>query len=149
MDTTGTPRTTPTPDDYGPSDLDWDFLKPCDDPTDDVNGEQVRRNVPTAMALAPDESALYFGFKDGVKKFDLLTNRLSPTFVAATNAPVTAPAVTPDGRTLYAGGSFTQIGGAPRAGVARLDAATGATQEAFNAELTGGGEAGGPAMVAA
>ena len=50
---------------------------------------------------------------------------------------VFALAVSPDGSTVYAGGSFTEIGGEERSGLAALDADTG-TPTAWNPALEGG-----------
>jgi hypothetical protein len=58
---------------------------------------------------------------------------------ATTVAPVDALAVSADGARLYAGGFFTTMAGTARAGLAALDAATGALDPAFNPAPSGGG----------
>ena len=55
---------------------------------------------------------------------------------AQANGAVEALAASPDGRTLYAGGTFTAVNGVPRRHVVALDAHTGAVQP-FRADTSG------------
>lgn len=54
-----------------------------------------------------------------------------------TNGDVTALALSPDGRTLYVGGSFAKVSGQPRAKLAAVDAATGALRTGWTATPVG------------
>src|SRR6266567_6402495 len=59
--------------------------------------------------------------------FDATTGNLITSFDPVLDGKVTALAVSPDGSTLYAGGSFTQVNGAFHGYAVALSAATGAT----------------------
>jgi PKD repeat protein len=63
--------------------------------------------------------------------FDASTGQISDTFVPSFDAEVTALAVAPDGKTLYAGGVFNTINGVNARKLVRIDAATGAKVTSF------------------
>ena len=58
-------------------------------------------------------------------------------FDAPTNGKVLAVEVSEDGKTVFLGGSFTQVGGQPRTGLAAVDAATGQVRADWQADATG------------
>jgi hypothetical protein len=62
-----------------------------------------------------------------------------PPIAAPAVGPVAALAVSADGTRLFAGGFFTTMAGQARAGLAALNAATGALDAAFNPAPSGGG----------
>jgi len=66
--------------------------------------------------------------------FDVKTGEFISSFRPTFDKQVKALAVLPDGR-IAAGGYFTQVNGAARAGLVVLDPATGATSTSFNSRL--------------
>ena len=75
---------------------------------------------------------------DGVARnrlaaIDATTGELDPTWNPNANANVWALAASPDGSRIYAGGNFTSVGGLNRAGIAAIDATTGAPDAAWRA----------------
>ena len=77
----------------------------------------------TALAVSPDGSTLYVGGgfthvngsgRNHLAAFSTSTGALSTTFNPGANAKVGALAVSPDGTTVYVGGSFTTLAGATR-----------------------------------
>ena len=65
----------------------------------------------------------------------LTTGALSTTFVANTNGVVYALAS--DGRSLFLGGTFTNVNGVPRSGLAKVNLTTGAVDPTFTANTKG------------
>ncbi|KGM11077.1 LamG-like jellyroll fold domain-containing protein, partial [Cellulomonas carbonis] len=63
--------------------------------------------------------------------YDLRTGGLIASFAPTTNAQVLSIAASPDGRTLYIGGDFTQVNGASVWRIAAIDATTGALDTSF------------------
>ncbi|HYT39007.1 MAG TPA: hypothetical protein VEN99_05825, partial [Acidimicrobiia bacterium] len=76
---------------------------------------------------------------DPVLAFDPGAGTGTGTAPASVVGPVAALAVSADGSRLYAGGFFTSMAGVARAGLAALNAATGALDAAFNPAPSGGG----------
>lgn len=68
--------------------------------------------------------------------FDLTTGELTG-FAPVVNGTIRALAASPDGSTLYVGGSFTSAAGQPRSLIAAFDTQTGALISSFNPILTG------------
>lgn len=64
------------------------------------------------------------------------TNGALTSFAPSFNAPVWA--IRASGTSLYVGGEFTSVNGVARRGVAKIDAATGAVDPSFNANLPSG-----------
>ena len=62
---------------------------------------------------------------------DAATGEFVTTFTPQLDGAVRALALSPDGNTLYVGGLFSTVNGAPRRGIVALDAATGATVPGF------------------
>jgi len=60
------------------------------------------------------------------------------SFKPNVNGQVWAIEPSADGKWLYIGGTFTSVNGVARPGVAKIDAATGAVDKAFDAKLTSG-----------
>lgn len=58
--------------------------------------------------------------------YDITTGNLIESWNPGSDAKVRAVAVSPDGKTVYVGGNFTQVAGQPRSRVAAFDATTGA-----------------------
>ncbi|GEM_PF-1506115 len=91
----------------------------------------------TALALSPDRTTLYVGGHftqvDGKPRgygaaFDLATN--PPTLTSwdpKANGAILAIAPSPDGKTVYLGGTFTTLSGTARPYAGAVDAATGGT----------------------
>ena len=67
--------------------------------------------------------------------FDARTGALSTRFTPAVNGAVWAVRISPDGRSLYAAGSFTRVGAYARRGLVKLDAVTGAVDPRFDARF--------------
>jgi WD40 repeat protein len=97
-----------------------------------------------ALALSPDESALYVGggFSSPVSNIEAYTTAdrtAFDDFETGIDLPVRALAVSSDGASLYVGGDFTNITGAiPRFGIARVDAETGWFDGDFTPAISGG-----------
>jgi hypothetical protein len=64
--------------------------------------------------------------RNNVAALDAATGEVDLGFNANANAKLRALAASPDGHTIYLGGSFFKVGGLPRDKVAAVDAATGA-----------------------
>ena len=64
--------------------------------------------------------------RSNLLRYRLTTGELDPGFDVPVNGAVYALTPSPDGRTLYLGGAFTQVGTQPRYRVAALDTANGA-----------------------
>lgn len=71
-----------------------------------------------------------------IAKLDLATGRNVPGFNASASSYVKDLAVRTDGRTLYVGGNFDTVNGAPASRLVALDATTGATLPGFSVPLT-------------
>lgn len=70
--------------------------------------------------------------------YDITTGALL-SWAPQVNGPVRSVAVSPDGRRVYIGGSFTQVNGASRFNFAALDAATGQLVPGFAPSVGGSG----------
>jgi hypothetical protein len=70
--------------------------------------------------------------------FDRATGQPLPGFDPVFDGGVRALAVSPDGSTLYAGGSFTSVNGESRPRIVALDPATGAVTSTFDVSITTG-----------
>lgn len=73
----------------------------------------------------------------GVAVFNARTGSFDTSWQGATNGDVTALALSPDGTTLYVGGSFGKVAGQPHAKLAALDAATGTLRTSWTASPVG------------
>ncbi len=100
---------------------------------------RIVNNGVNQMALSPDGGTLFAVdsngdmFLGGVNRNRLArilpNGTVDPTFNPNINGSVTTLALSPDGQTLYAGGSFTQVNGSTtRNRVAAFSASTGAVQ---------------------
>ena len=69
--------------------------------------------------------------------YDLRTGVLRSGFAPSLNGEVRALAASPDGSTVYAGGSFTSVNGTARSRLVALDAATGAVRSGFAPSVNG------------
>jgi hypothetical protein len=99
-----------------------------------------------ALALSADGGRLFVGGEFTVlagrarrhlAAVDTTTGAPVPGWETAADAPVLALASAGDGSRLYAGGAFTQMGSAPRLGLAALDPASGLVDPAWQPD--GGG----------
>src|SRR5262245_2160036 len=88
---------------------------------------RVTRPVLTGGSLfaGGESAAIGGGVHPRVARLDPATGAASPSFGAATNGPVRALGVSPDGTALYAGGEFTQADGSDRQRLAAVDATSG------------------------
>ena len=66
-----------------------------------------------------------------------ITTGVATSFAPNINGTVKSLAVSPDGRTLYVGGQFTQVNGQTRFNVAAFDTATGALSNTFQPAIGG------------
>lgn len=73
----------------------------------------------------------------GIAVFDAGTGAFDTSWQGSTNGDVTALALSPDGTTLYVGGSFGKVDGQPRAKLAALDAAAGTLRTSWTASPAG------------
>ena len=100
--------------------------------------------APTVRSLDVDGSRLYVGGRfdaiDGSATRKLAAVRVSTGDLVAwstsVNGNVNEVRVSPDGRTVWVGGSFTKVGGIRRAGLGAIDAVSGATRS-FNRPASG------------
>lgn len=117
-------------------------------PTVQINGVVFKQQIVGDKAFAGGEftKARPAGSAVGVNevsrtnllKYDLATGVLDTSFAPEVNAQVKAMALSPDGKTLYIGGSFSKIDGQNRYRAAAFDVATGALlpwNPAFNATV--------------
>ncbi len=73
----------------------------------------------------------------GVAVFNAATGSFDTSWQGSTNGDVTALALSPDGTTLYLGGSFGKVDGQPRAKLAAVDAAAGTLRTSWTASPAG------------
>jgi Domain of unknown function (DUF5122) beta-propeller len=78
------------------------------------------------LFLGGDFTAVSGVARTRVAAVDAATGALDPSFAPAPDNRVNAIRSTGDGATVYLGGKFTSVSGVARAGLARVDAATGA-----------------------
>ncbi|MEO6832356.1 MAG: T9SS type A sorting domain-containing protein [Chitinophagaceae bacterium] len=96
---------------------------------------------PSKLLLSPTSGVMYVagGFADlgsvtgtaNLLALDTATGSISTGFLPAANNPVSSLAIDPSGSPIYAGGSFSSIGGASRTRLAALSTSTGAASS-FN-----------------
>lgn len=67
----------------------------------------------------------------------LADGSIDPYFAPTTNGPVRALALSEDGSTIFVGGRFTEVNGAPRHNLAAIDAVSGTLLEDWRADTTG------------
>ena len=103
-----------------------------------------------AIALDRSRNTAYIGgdfttvhtttVRVGLASVNIYTGAPDPAWQADTNTggSVAALALSSDGTRLYAGGTFTTLGGVGRTGLAALNATTGAIDSGFNANVSGG-----------
>ena len=72
--------------------------------------------------------------RSNVASINDLDGKVDLAFDAPTNGKVLAVEVSEDGRTVFLGGVFTEVGGFARKGLAAVDAATGAVKPAWQAD---------------
>ncbi|RKT78452.1 beta-propeller uncharacterized protein DUF5122 [Terracoccus luteus] len=82
--------------------------------------------TPTAVYIAGDFTAVGSQTATRLARLSPTTGAPDPAFLATANGPVRALSTSPDGSTLYAGGTFSWAGGAQRANLAAFAAGTGA-----------------------
>jgi hypothetical protein len=75
--------------------------------------------------------------RNRIAALDAATGTVDATFIPNADNTVSALAVSADGSTVYAGGSFATIGGAPRRRLAALNAITGAALDGWQADVSG------------
>ena len=76
--------------------------------------------------------------RSNIMAFDATNGAMSETFQPNVNGQVWAIEPTLDGKWLYIGGTFTEVNGVARNGVAKIDPETGAVDTAFDATLSSG-----------
>ncbi|MEA2580946.1 MAG: trimeric autotransporter adhesin [Actinomycetota bacterium] len=95
----------------------------------------------SALALSSDDSRLFIGGSfsslDGDPRSNLgatntTTGDIDPDWAPDAVGAVTSLAATPDGTTVYSGGSFSSVSGEPIPRLAALDATTGAADPAWD-----------------
>ncbi|WP_402845244.1 PKD domain-containing protein [Microbacterium sp. GXS0129] len=84
-------------------------------------GGQFTQARPAGAARGVDETP-----RQNFLRYNLQTGEMDPNFNLPVNGAVYATELSPDGKTLYVGGAFTQIGGQQRYRLAAIDTATGA-----------------------
>lgn len=98
---------------------------------------KVRGGTVNALALSPDGGTLYVGGsftalagqpRAGLAAISTATNSLTAWDPGTSGGAVEALAVSADGRTVFAGGSFAVAGGAARSRIAAINAETGAAR---------------------
>ncbi|WP_344798148.1 LamG-like jellyroll fold domain-containing protein [Frondihabitans peucedani] len=112
-------------------------------PTPQIDGVVWTQAISKGHVFAGGEftTARPFGAAAGVNtvsranllSYDITTGILDSAFTASTNAQVKAVAASSDGSSLFVAGSFTQVDGATRTRIAKVDAKTGALVSAFTA----------------
>ena len=87
---------------------------------------------PAGSPAGTNESA-----RSNLLAYSLSTGVLNTGFKPVLNGEIRVLALSPDKTRLYAGGTFTTVNGAGRAGVVAFDTATGRVVDAFKASTTG------------
>jgi DNA-binding beta-propeller fold protein YncE len=99
-----------------------------------------------ALALSPDGSTLYVGGsfttlkgqpRAGLASFSSATNQMTSWAPAVSGGYVNAIAVSPDGTTVYAGGTFLSVDGSARSRLAAFDASTGSLSPDWHPDANG------------
>jgi hypothetical protein len=73
--------------------------------------------------------------RNKILAFNAATGSISTAFAPSFNGDVWA--IVPSGTSLYVGGNFSSVNGVARRALVKIDAATGAVDQTFNAHLTG------------